>query len=64
MAHYGSAVRDLLQKNGCHLHRQGKGSHEIWCNPALSKYFTVPTKIMSRHTPNDILKQAGLQKAF
>jgi predicted RNA binding protein YcfA (HicA-like mRNA interferase family) len=64
VAHYGSEVRDILKRNGCYLHRQGKGSHEIWCNPASSKYFAVPTKILSRHTANEILKQAGLQKAF
>ena len=46
------------------LHRQGKGDHEIWYSPITNRYFPVDNKILSRHTANGILKQAGLPKEF
>ena len=57
-------LRDLLKAAGCHLVRQGKGSHEIWFSPITDKNFPVPIGIPSRHTANAILRQAGLQKGF
>jgi predicted RNA binding protein YcfA (HicA-like mRNA interferase family) len=57
-------LRDLLLAAGCFMVRQGKGSHEIWKNPATGVGFAVPVGIASRHTANAILKQAGLTKAF
>jgi predicted RNA binding protein YcfA (HicA-like mRNA interferase family) len=54
---YRDLVR-VLQANGCYLVRQGKGSHEIWYSP------TVPRSTKSRHTANDVLRKAGLAKAF
>lgn len=52
-----------LREAGCRFVRSGKGSHEIWFSPATSKTFAVPhTK--SRHMANQILKDAGLAKAF
>lgn len=53
-------LRDLLLAHGCYFVRQGKGSHEIWCNPANEISFPVPASIVSRHTANGILKQAGI----
>jgi predicted RNA binding protein YcfA (HicA-like mRNA interferase family) len=41
--------------------RQGKGSHEIWLNPANGRGFPVPANIVNRHTANAILKQAGIE---
>lgn len=64
MTDYGDEVRRILRDNGCYFHRQAKGSHEFWCSPITGRYFSVPYKIRSRHTANEILKQAGLQKAF
>jgi predicted RNA binding protein YcfA (HicA-like mRNA interferase family) len=61
---YGKAVRALLVENGCSLARQGRGSHEVWRSPRAAKPFTVPVKIKSRHMANEILKDAGLPKAF
>jgi hypothetical protein len=46
------------------LLRQGRGDHEIWISPHARKPFTVPAIIMSRHTANKVLRDAGLQKAF
>jgi predicted RNA binding protein YcfA (HicA-like mRNA interferase family) len=63
MKGFGKAVRDLLAAAGCIFVRHGKGDHEIWRTPDGTS-ITVPVKIMSRHTANGILKDAGLPKAF
>jgi hypothetical protein len=58
-------LRRLRLNAGCKLLRAGKGSHEIWNSPVTDRNFPVPVGIVSRHTANDeILKQAGLPKAF
>jgi predicted RNA binding protein YcfA (HicA-like mRNA interferase family) len=57
-------LRQLLQDAGCFFVRSGKGSHEIWESPITRRRFPVPTNIVSRHTANDILRQAGLPKSF
>jgi predicted RNA binding protein YcfA (HicA-like mRNA interferase family) len=54
----------ILRANGCYLVRKGKGSHEIWYSPVSRRHVTVPRSTKSRHTANDVLKQAGLPKAF
>jgi len=60
---YRDLVR-ILQASGCYIVRQGKGSHEIWYSPVNNRNVTVPRTTKSRHTANDVLKQAGLEKAF
>jgi predicted RNA binding protein YcfA (HicA-like mRNA interferase family) len=60
---YRDLVR-ILQENGCYLVRTGKGSHEIWFSPINNRNVTVPRSTKSRHTANDVLKKAGLEKAF
>lgn len=62
MADFYSDVRSVLRDYGYVPKRQGKGSHEIWHHPISGKSFTVPAKIKSRHTANEILKQAGIDK--
>ncbi|EAQ6362743.1 type II toxin-antitoxin system HicA family toxin [Salmonella enterica subsp. enterica serovar Oranienburg] len=57
-------LTELLTAAGCYFDRQGKGSHEIWFSPVTEKKFSVPFTIVSKHTANDILKQAGLAKYF
>jgi predicted RNA binding protein YcfA (HicA-like mRNA interferase family) len=64
MNDFRPALEQLLREAGCHLVRQGKGSHSIWRSPHSKTNFPVPAKIKSRHTANAILKQAGLPKAF
>ena len=54
----------ILRKNGCYPVRKGKGSHEIWYSPVSNQHVTVPRSTKSRHTANDVLKQAGLPNAF
>ena len=44
--------------------QSGKGSHEVWFSPISEKNFAVPDGIVSRHTANGVLKDAGLPKAF
>jgi hypothetical protein len=59
--------RDLVTipaVNSCHLVRTGKGSHEIWYSPVNDRHVTVLRSTKSRRTANDVLKQAGLPKAF
>jgi predicted RNA binding protein YcfA (HicA-like mRNA interferase family) len=60
---YRDLVR-ILQTNGCYLVRKGKGSHEIWYSPVSNRNVTVPRSTKSRHTANEVLQQAGLEKAF
>ncbi|AKE95976.1 type II toxin-antitoxin system HicA family toxin [Cronobacter sakazakii] len=57
-------LTELLSAAGCYFDRQGKGSHEIWYSPLTQKSMSVPYTIVSRHTANGILKQAGLPKYF
>jgi predicted RNA binding protein YcfA (HicA-like mRNA interferase family) len=47
-----------------HFVRHGKGDHDIWFSPISKRHVTVDGKIKSRHTANEILKQAGLPKQF
>ncbi|WP_145566399.1 type II toxin-antitoxin system HicA family toxin [Yersinia massiliensis] len=55
-------LKDLLLLNKCIFVRQGKGSHEIWRSPTTNKSFSVPFSIVSRHTANAILRQAGIEE--
>ena len=57
-------VKKLLLEAGCYFIRQGKGDYEIWYSPITNINFVVDSKIKSRHTPNGVLKQAGLEKYF
>ena len=57
---FDRAVKDLLLAAGCSLVRQGKGGHEIWFSPITQRTFPVPRGMVSRHTANGVLKDAGL----
>ena len=61
---FGPELKRLLAAAGCTFDRPGKGDHEIWYSPITQRRFTVDHRILSRHTANGILKQAGLPKAF
>ena len=60
MASWTADVKAALIREGCHFDRQGKGDHEIWYSPHTDRRFPVDHKILSRHTANAIMKQAGL----
>lgn len=60
--YYAELVR-LLRAAGWRHVPGGKGSHEKWRHDGTGRTLIVPhTK--SRHTANEILKDAGLPKAF
>lgn len=64
MADYSPEVKKILRENGCRFDRAGKGDHEIWFSPITKRKFPVDHTILSRHTANAVLKQAGIPKAF
>ena len=64
MAEYEKKVRDVLSKHGCNFLRRGKGDHDLWYNPKNGHSFPVAAKIKSRHTANEIMKQAGIDHHF
>jgi hypothetical protein len=43
---------------------RGRPAFDIWHSPKSGKNFPVDSKILSRHTANAIMKQAGLPKEF
>ena len=60
MASFTQNVKDVLRQHGCHFERHGKGDHEIWFSPITKRRFPVDGKILSRHTANAVLAQAGI----
>jgi hypothetical protein len=64
MASYTPSVKELLRAHGCYVERPGKGDHEIWYSPITQRRFPVDGKILSRHTANAVLRQAGIAKQF
>ena len=61
---YTKNLKKMLKKNGCYFVRFGKGDHEIWFSPVSKINFIVDNKILSRHTANAVMKQAGFLKHF
>jgi hypothetical protein len=57
-------VKRILRDYGCVVVRSGKGDHEIWFSPITKRNFPVDGKILSRHTANAIMKQAGIARRF
>ncbi len=63
MAGMERKVRKILREAGYEPEKQPRGSHTIWDKNGQNEV-SVPAKIMSRHTANDILKAVGLPKKF
>ena len=61
---HAQALKRMLLEVGCSKVRQGHGDHEVWSSPISGRHFVVDSKILSRHTANAVLKQAGLPKKF
>lgn len=53
----------ILRGTGWQRTTEGKGSHQKWRHDGSGKILVEP-RTRSRHTANDILKDAGLPKAF
>ena len=64
MAEYEKKVRNMLKEHGCSFVRHGKDDHDVWYSPITSRPITVDSKIKSRHTANEIMKQAGINYKF
>lgn len=58
---YYSAVVKVLRASGFRYVTHAKGSHEKWEN-AQGITLIVPRNLMSRHTANAILRDAGSNK--
>lgn len=56
-------LRRKLRALGCVLKRQGKGSHEIWHNPAVKRSAVIPNHAgdLPAGTLRAILKQLGIR---
>jgi len=64
MATFTPELKEILRAHGCIFERPGRGDHEIWYSPITERRFPVDHKILSRHTANAVLKQAGIPKQF
>jgi hypothetical protein len=64
MADYSKKLKKILSANGCRFDKTGKGDHDTWFSPINGRRFTVDDCIKSRHTANEALKQAGIEKQF
>lgn len=64
MADYEREIIRLLRDHGCSFVRYGKGDHDIWFSPITGRNITVDGWIKSRHTPNAVMKQAGIEHRF
>ena len=64
MGSFTPKLKEILRSQGCRFDRPGRGDHEIWYSPITQRRFPVDYKILSRHTANAVLKQAGLSKGF
>lgn len=52
-------VAKIIAELGFVQVKGGKGGHQKWYNEELCTTLIVPSKILSRHTANGILKDAG-----
>ena len=64
MANFYRELTKILSEHGYSHFRSGKGDHEIWKSDSNENKVTVDAGITSRHTANEILKKAGIRKAF
>jgi predicted RNA binding protein YcfA (HicA-like mRNA interferase family) len=56
---YYKTVKTIISALGFHYLANAKGSHEKWRSAHTGKVLLVPRNLMSRHTANAILKDAG-----
>jgi len=63
-ATFDRELRRLLERRAVPLSGPARAVIEIWYSPITERRFPVPVGIVSRHTANGVLEQAGLPKAF
>ena len=56
---YYSIVCEIITQLGYEYLTNAKGSHEKWRSSKTGRILLVPRNLMSRHTANAILKDAG-----
>ncbi|WP_374943524.1 type II toxin-antitoxin system HicA family toxin [Sphingomonas sp.] len=61
---YTAQVKAILREHGCSFVRPGKGDHEVWSCPNVTRPVVVDGKIMSRHIANEVFKQAKIKARF
>lgn len=61
---FSKQLKAMLEREGWQFQRSGKGDHEIWFHPLSRRSVVVDNRIMSRHTANAVLKQAGIKAKF
>lgn len=59
---YYKLVIEQLKAHGYYYLRPGKGSHELWSNGKRNQ--TVSNNMESRHTANEVMKQASISHRF
>ena len=64
MAGFTRDVIRVLKDHDCYYVRACKGDHEIWHSPITGTNFPVDADIKSRHSANEIMKQAGINHKF
>ncbi len=64
MRSFTPEVKRVLKENGCFFVRMARGDHEFWHSPVSKRSFVVDGTIKSRHTANEVMKQAGLEYRF
>lgn len=55
-------VRTIISQLGYEYLTNAKGSHEKWRSRETGKIILLPRHLLSRHTANAILKEAGSDK--
>jgi len=61
---YYRELRRILEAAGCTSVRYGKSDHQVWYSPISKTNVVVDGGVVSRHSANGVLKQAGLPKKF
>ena len=64
MQDFTKEVCRRLKAAGWTFLRHGRGDHDIWHDPNTGRSLPVDGKMKPRRTANEILKRAGLPKAF
>lgn len=64
MVEIGPRLKKILRRTGYEYDRPAKGDHEVWRHPETKIQVSVDAGTKSRHTANQVLKDAGLPKAF